>query len=83
MDRTTTTLASGDLADVVKRAQRNKERVVVTSRGKKVAAIVPVEDLELIEKLEDEIDLRAARAALAQKGSIPWEKLKPVSRNKS
>ena len=49
------------------------------SRGKDLAAIVPMEDLELLQKLEDRLDLEAARAALKeaeQEGTIPWGKIK-------
>jgi hypothetical protein len=44
-----------------------------------VAAVVPIEDVKLLEELEDRIDLEEARAALAEtksKGTIPWEKIK-------
>lgn len=34
--------------------------------GKEVAAVVPMEDLQLLEDLEDRIDLVDARAALAE-----------------
>jgi PHD/YefM family antitoxin component YafN of YafNO toxin-antitoxin module len=43
-----------------------KERLILTRRGKKLAAIIPVEDLELLEELEDQLDVAAARAALAE-----------------
>ena len=35
-------------------------------RGKEVAAVVPIDDLRLLEELEDRIDLLDARAALAE-----------------
>ena len=44
-----------------------------------MAAIVPVEDLRLLEELEARVDLDEARAALREadkKGTIPWEKIK-------
>ena len=37
-----------------------------TSRGRAVAAVVPIEDLRFLEDLEDRIDLVDAKAALAQ-----------------
>lgn len=56
-----------------------RERIVVTRNGKAVAAMVPVEDLELIEAIEDRADAEAARKALAEAeeaGFIDWEDLK-------
>jgi len=48
---------------------------------KDVLALVPMDDLALLEKLEDEADVRAARAALAEiertgEKPIPWEQVK-------
>lgn len=66
-------------SELVSRAGFAKERVTVTRRGKTIAAIVPIEDVELLEKLEDRIDLEDARKALAEakkKGTIPWKKVK-------
>lgn len=67
------------LADVINRVAYAKERISLQRRGRAVAAIIPVEDLELLEKLEDRIDLEAARKALAQargRKLIPWTKIK-------
>ena len=71
--------AREQLSTVINRAAFGKERVVLTRRGKEVAAVVPIEDVKLLEELEDRIDLEEARAALAEtksKGAIPWEKIK-------
>ena len=65
-----------DLAETLNRVAYRGERVVVERRGKGVAALVPVEDLELLQALEDRIDLAAARRALKEPGRIPWEKVK-------
>lgn len=53
-------------ADTINRAAYGKERVVVRRRGKEVAAVVPIEDLRLLEELEDRVDLSDAHAALAE-----------------
>ena len=66
-------------AELVNRAAYGHERVRVVRRGRPVAAIVPIEDVELLERLEDEVDLQAARAALGDPENavpIPWEKVK-------
>jgi len=53
-------------ADTINRAAYGKERVAVRRRGKDIAAIVPIDDLRLLEELEDRIDLADARTALAK-----------------
>jgi len=65
-----------DLAETLNRVAYQGERVVVERRGKGVAALVPVEDLELLLGLEDRIDLASARKALKEPGRIPWERVK-------
>ena len=52
-------------------------KTVLHRHGKDVAAVVPIEDLRLLEELEDRLDLDAAREALREPGaSIPWSALK-------
>ncbi len=53
-------------ADAINRAAFGNERVLLRRRGRAVAAVVPIDDLRLLEFLEDRIDLIDARAALAQ-----------------
>ena len=71
--------ARDDLAEVVNRVTYRGERVVLTRRGKRVVAVVPIADLELLERLEDAADLEEVRSALSDPENakpIPWEKLK-------
>jgi len=49
MTKISTAEARNDFADVINRASFGKERFVLTRRGKKLVAIVPVEDLDLLE----------------------------------
>ena len=53
-------------AVAINRAAFGNERVLLRRRGRAVAAVVPINDLRLLEALEDRIDLIEARAALAQ-----------------
>lgn len=77
MTRLPASKAREQLAEVLNRVAYGGERVVLERRGKGVAAVIPVEDLELLEALEDRYDVEAARAALAEKGrNVPWKKLK-------
>ncbi len=69
--------ARTQFADIVSRAEYAGERTIVHRRKKPVAAVVPIEDLKLLERLEDEIDLADARKAMKEKGkSIPWSQVK-------
>ena len=63
------------LADLGNRVSLRGERVIVERRGKDLFALVPVEDLELLERLEDQMDLKAIRAA-KKEPSIPFAKVK-------
>ncbi len=70
------TAARTSFAETVNRAIYTGERVVVRRRGKDVAAVVPIEDLELLEAIEDRMDIDAARKAMKEKGNVAWLKVK-------
>ena len=73
------TKAREEFAETVNRVAYTKERILVEKHGKAVAAVVPVEDVELLQALEDRIDLEEARAALAEakvKGTKSLQTLK-------
>ena len=76
MSKVSTVKARDQLSTIINRAAFGKERVVLTRRGKELAAVVPIEDVKLLEDLEDRLDLEAAREALKEEGTIPWEKVK-------
>ncbi len=65
-----------NLADAINRVAYAGERIILERRGKGVAALVSVEDLELLQRLEDESDIKAARKALKEKGAISLEDFK-------
>ena len=68
--------ASKNLPDLVRRVSQEKERLLVQGEGEQIVAIIPVEDLELVEAIEDQIDVEEARAALREaeeKGTIPLD----------
>ncbi len=79
MSTLSTVEARGNFSDLVNRSAYGKERVVLTRRGKGVAAVVPIEDLRLLEAIEDRLDLEDIEKALANpknKKAIPWNKVK-------
>jgi prevent-host-death family protein len=65
----TTTKARNEFSEIINKAAYGKERVTLTRRGKTIAAVVPIEDYELlkrIEEQEDREDLAVAKKALAK-----------------
>jgi prevent-host-death family protein len=73
------TKARKHFSDLISRASNEKERVILTRRGAAIAAIVRIEDVELLRDLEDRVDLADAEIALAEArefGTIPWETVK-------
>ena len=71
-----------EVPDVLNRAAFGKERTIVSRRGKDLAAVIPIEDLRLLERLAGEemgrLEIAEARAALREakeKGTIPLREL--------
>lgn len=68
------------LATVLERVKDADERVVLTVDGEPLVAVIPVEDLELLEELEDVAAGAAVRQALADPtnaaGPLAWERVK-------
>ncbi len=79
MEQVPITDARDDLAEVVNRVSYRGERIVLTRRGKRLVALVPIADLELLERLENAADLEEIHSALSDPDNaepIPWERLK-------
>ena len=83
MTRLNVSKAREEFPDVVNRAAYGKERTIVSRRGKDLAAVIPIDDLRLLERLAreemDRLDLEDARAALAEaakEGTIPLDEAK-------
>lgn len=69
------------LAEILNRAEYQGERIVIHRRGKDAAALIPIEDLKLLERLieeaEDRLDVEAARVALAESDDrIPYAEVR-------
>ncbi len=69
-----------ELADVANRVSYSKERIILTRRGREVAVLVPLEDLEVLEALEDHVDVEAAEASRNDPNNngepVSWKEIK-------
>jgi prevent-host-death family protein len=80
----TKTISSSDarkkFSDLLNESGFGKERKVITRKGKGVAAVVPLEDLQTIETLEDEIDVRESKRILNDPETewLDWEDVKKI-----
>lgn len=59
-----------DFSDMLARAAYSKDRFVITRNGKRAAALIPIEEfdllLEFVEYLEDQMDTNDAKQVLAE-----------------
>ncbi|MBI4585788.1 MAG: type II toxin-antitoxin system prevent-host-death family antitoxin [Planctomycetes bacterium] len=65
-----------DFAESLNLVAYGKSRIVLTRHGRRVAALVPIEILELFEQMEDKADAEAARKALAARKRIPYSQVR-------
>lgn len=63
------------LSEVLNRAAYGQERIVIASRGKPKAAVISVEDLELLEELEDALAVREALEEYERGETVSLEEL--------
>lgn len=71
--------AKEEFSELINRVSHYKERIILVRREKEIAAIVPMEDLQLLRSLQDKHDLEEATSALKEAragGAISLEALK-------
>ena len=69
MNSISTADARKDFADIINRVTYGQEQIMLTRRGKEVAAIVSVEELKLLQQIEDKMDDIDAQKSLEESGS--------------
>ncbi len=71
--------ARDQFADLVNRAAYKEERVLLMRRGRPIAAIVPIDDVAYLERLEDAYDVQEALKVLndpdEMADTVPWEEV--------
>ena len=80
---TTTSINSTDakemMTDLINRVAHDKERIILTRRDKEIAALIPIEDLKLLETMQSKNDLEEATEALKEarsQGTLTLDELK-------
>ena len=71
--------ARSNLAEIANKVAYAGKRAVLTRKGKKLIALVSIEDLETLEAIEDRIDLDDAHKALVdvkKNGTVSWASIK-------
>jgi prevent-host-death family protein len=76
MSRIPATTVRDSFSETLNRVAYKGERIVLERHGKAVAALVSVEDLELLESLEDRLDAEAVLTAREEPGDIPYEEVR-------
>ena len=69
MTRLAVSKACEDFSATLSRVAEKGERIVLHRDGKNIAALIPVQDLTLLEELEDRLDAEDLRAAKEE-----WER---------
>ena len=79
MKKVTTAQARKHMSELLNRAAYGKERFVVTRHGKGLVAIVPLEEVTLLDRLRallSKKDLEAAISAMNESGTSSWDEVR-------
>lgn len=81
MKHVTTADVRRNMAELLNRAAYGGERFVVTRHGKELVAIVPLEDVTLLERLRSLVARREYESALreiTETGTVPWDEVRRI-----
>lgn len=71
--------AKEEFSELINRVAHDKERIILTRRGKEIAAIIPIDDLHFLQSSQNQTDLDEALEALKEareKNTISLAELK-------
>lgn len=71
--------AKEEFSELINRVSHHKERIILTRRGKEIAAIVPLEDFAHLQQTQSKNDLEEAVEALQEarnQGTVTLEDFK-------
>ena len=75
MKQVTTAEARKRMSELLNRAAYGKERFILTRHGKELVAIVPLEDVTLLDRLKTLLarrDFESAMAEIDEAGTVAW-----------
>ena len=58
--------AKEEFSELINRVSHNKEKIILTRRGKEIAVIIPIEDLAILQTIQNKTDLQEAAEALKE-----------------
>lgn len=73
--------ARNEMKDLINRVSYGKERICLTHHGKKMVVVVPVEDIDYLENIENSEDIRIAESRMKkieEKGTYTFDELKKI-----
>jgi hypothetical protein len=72
-------LSYENIQAAISKSLADGDRIIFQQDGNAVVALISIEELEILQKLEekqDEYDLKVAIEAMAEPGMISWDELK-------
>jgi len=58
--------AKDNFTDLINTVAHDKERVILTRRGHDIVALIPAEELQLLQNSQDKLDVKEATEALKE-----------------
>ena len=76
-ERVSSSKVRDEFSDMLNRVLYQGARIVLNRRGKNIAALIPIEDFEILEALENRKDIEDFRTTKEEKSDdVAWEDLK-------